>query len=66
MGRAIRKWLVAHADDDAKPCEVLYWCGAPKVELTPGQFAMHKGCATVLAGILPELQRRGVIVRELP
>jgi hypothetical protein len=66
MGRALRKWLAAHAEDDAKPCDILYWCGRPKVELTPGQMAMHKGCATVMAGILPELQRRGVIVRELP
>ena len=58
--RALRKWLARNPK--GKPADVLYWLDVPKVEQTPGQLAMSKGCASVWAEIRHELQARGLRV----
>lgn len=55
--RGLRKALAAAPGPPVDRCIVLE---APRVALTPGQRAMRAGCATILAGIAPELARRGV------
>ena len=60
--RALRKWLAANPD--GKPCDVAYWLEEPHERLTPGQASMAKGCAKVWGEILPELEARGVDVRN--
>jgi len=60
--RALRKWLLLN--EDRKPCDRVLWLGSPRLELTPGQSGMAKGCATVWREILPQLRRRGVAVEE--
>ena len=55
--RALRKALCQRADAPVDRCVVL---DRPRVQLTVGQAAMRRGCATVLAHIEPELRRRGV------
>lgn len=62
--RALRKWLGSHPE--GKPCDVVYWLDAQRVELTPGQAAMAKGCATVWLGIVDDLRARGVEIRDSP
>lgn len=57
--RALRKWLAAN---DGIPCDRIYWLSRARLELTPGQAAMAKGCHTVWREILPELRRRGVAI----
>lgn len=60
--RALRKALDARPGRPVDRCIVLE---RPWVRLTAGQQAMRRGCATVLAGIEPELVRRGVeLVRQ--
>lgn len=56
--RALRKWLASHPA--GKPCDVVYWLEDPHEELTPGQAAMTKGCATVWEEVADELHARGV------
>lgn len=56
--RALRKWIAAHPH--GKPCDVVHWLEDPHEELTPGQAAMTKGCATVWEEIVDELRARGV------
>jgi hypothetical protein len=48
-----------------KPCDVLFWFGLPRLELSDGQASMLKSVHTILTGILPELQRRGVEVKMM-
>lgn len=55
--RALRKLLEAGPGRPVDRCIVLE---RPWVPLTAGQRAMQRGCATILAGIEPELVRRGV------
>jgi hypothetical protein len=59
--RALRKWLAAN---EGKPCDVVYWLEEPHEELSPGQVAMAKGCATVFDEIRAELEARGVHIVE--
>ena len=58
--RALRKWMAAHPE--GKPADRVKWMGTPRVELTRGQDAMAKGCQKVMREIVPELERRGVVV----
>lgn len=58
--RALRKALAT----PGAPCTILHWLTGPFLPLTKGQLAMTKGCETVLAGIRPELEARGVLVVE--
>ncbi len=58
--RAIRKWFRSHKD---KPADVCYWLGAPRVELSPGQNAMAKGCRKVWDEVVRDLERSGCEVR---
>lgn len=62
VARALRKALDMSA---YRPVDRLIVCTRPFVELSRGQAAMAKGCATVLEGILPELMSRGVVVDHL-
>ena len=57
--RALRKALNVAPTRPVDRCIVLE---RPWVRLTAGQRAMQRGCATILAGIEPELVRRGVEV----
>ncbi len=59
--RALRKALTA---SPAAPCTILHWLSGPFEPLTKGQLSMTKGCDTVLAGIRPELEARGVLIVE--
>ena len=56
--RALRKWLARNPT--GKPCDVVAFSAEPRVKLTPGQLAMAKGCITVWAEIVAELEKRGV------
>jgi hypothetical protein len=58
VARALRKWMAAHPE--GKPCDVAQLLVRPFGELSKGQAAMAKGCATVWSGIAGELARRGV------
>ena len=59
--RALRKLLATETDRPVQRCVLLT---KPLVPLSDSQDRMRLGCATVLAQILPELERRGVeIVR---
>ena len=60
--RALRKWLAAN--ENGAPCDRIYWLGSPRLELSPGQATMAKGCSTVWREILPELRGRGVAVES--
>jgi hypothetical protein len=64
--RALRKLLLL-TTADSKPrvhrCIVLE---QPRIALSPGQESMRRGCATMLAGIAPELVRRGVTMERHP
>jgi hypothetical protein len=60
--RALRKWMATHG---GKPCDLVVWLDAAVVPRTAGQEAMAKGCATVWAGVKPELVRRGVEVQNV-
>ena len=60
--RGLRKWLADHPT--GKPCDELLWMADPKEPRIKGQVVMAKGCETVLKEILPELQRRGVVVKR--
>lgn len=61
--RGLRKWLRAHTD--GTPADVVYYHGAPRVALTPGQAAMAKATGTIWSSIRPELERRGVTIIEV-
>ncbi len=57
--RALRKWLLSHAD--GKPCDIAVLLDvAYDVDLTIGQRSMAKGVVTVWRGIEDELRARGV------
>ena len=60
--RALRKWLAANPT--GKPCDTAIWMQDPKSEQSEGQQAMAKGCATVWAEIVDELQARGVVILD--
>lgn len=58
--RALRKWLHAHPDE--KPCDAIYFGIAPKVDLSPGQLAMLRACATMWWQIKAYVMDRGIAV----
>lgn len=61
--RALRKFIEAHPG--TRPCDrLIILRNEPFVSLTAGQVAMAKGIDTVLAEILPALQRLGVEIEE--
>lgn len=57
--RALRKALEASPE---APCDKLVWLRHPHEVLVKGQASMMKGCETVLAQIVDELERRGVVI----
>jgi hypothetical protein len=58
--RALRKWLRTY--ETGKPCvRAVYLRGAHGV-LTSSQENMSKGCWTVFSELIPELEKRGVLV----
>lgn len=59
--RALRKLLTVGATIPVHRCIVLE---QPWLKLTAGQDRMRVGCATMLAGIEPELARRGVAMER--
>lgn len=59
--RALRKWLKANPGA-ATPADRIVWLDRPFEKLSPGQETMTKGVATVWREVLPELQRRGVLM----
>jgi SPP1 gp7 family putative phage head morphogenesis protein len=63
IARALRKLLEL---EPGQPLDAVVRLRAPYAELTPGQAAMSAGHDRVLEAILPELERRGVRVLELP
>ena len=63
IARALRKLLEL---DPGQPLDAVVRLREPYAELTPGQAAMSAGHDRVLEEILPELERRGVRVLELP
>lgn len=60
--RAVRKWL--DRNREGKPCDILMFLDTPFEALSPGQASMARGIRTVLEEIRPELERRGVEVKE--
>jgi adenylate kinase family enzyme len=58
--RALRRLLKDHPR--RRPIEALIILGRPKVKRTKGQEAMAKGLTKILAEIVPELARRGVVI----
>lgn len=60
--RALRKFLKAHPS--RRPCDVVHWLFAPKVEQTPGQRAMAKAALTIWIQIRGELEARDVCIDE--
>ena len=60
LPRALRKWL--DANPNGRPLERLIVLSVPHVARNDGQERMAKGHDTVLNGILPELERRGVVI----
>lgn len=60
--RALRKLLTTAGG--ALPVQRCIVLDRPRLVLTPGQDRMRRGCETMLAGIAPELERRGVIVEH--
>jgi len=63
IARALRKLLEL---DPGQPLDAVVVMHAPYAVLTPGQAAMTAGHDRVFDAILPELERRGVRVLELP
>jgi SPP1 gp7 family putative phage head morphogenesis protein len=63
IARALRKLLEL---EPGRPLDAVVRLRAPYAELTPGQAAMSAGHDRVLEAILPELERRGVRMLELP
>lgn len=61
--RALRK-LLQTAADGALPVQRCIVLDRPRLVLTPGQDRMRRGCETMLAGIAPELARRGVALER--
>jgi len=66
--RALRKLLLmlTAADSPMMPLQRCIVLDRPRLVLTPGQDRMRRGCETVLAGIAPELARRGVTMERHP
>jgi len=64
--RALRKLLemLTAAGSPMMPLHRCIVLERPWLVLTPGQDRMRRGCATVLAGIAPELARRGVAMER--
>jgi hypothetical protein len=66
----LRKWLAVnpapavrhYLERVTRPCDEIIVLTVARVELTPGQRSMAKGCATVWAEIETELRRRGVTI----
>jgi hypothetical protein len=56
--RALRKFM--RLFPGIKPCDVVIWCGTPKVELTPGQARMAKGCFKIWDEIREDVRAIGV------
>jgi SPP1 gp7 family putative phage head morphogenesis protein len=63
IARALRKLLEL---DPGQPLDAVVRMRAPYAVLTPGQAAMAAGHDRVFDAIVPELERRGVRVLELP
>lgn len=57
--RAVRKRLATKGD---LPVDVVVWMARPRLGLTPGQTAMHKGCETVRKQCFPALAKAEVPV----
>lgn len=57
--RSLRKLLVRHV---TRPVDVVFVLGTPRLELTPGQDAMRRGCETIFYEIEADLLKRGVVV----
>ncbi len=60
--RALRKWL--RRNPDGKPADVALYLPQPVAARNKGQETMAKGVHTVWSEVLPQLEARGVIVRE--
>lgn len=56
--RALRKWL--DRNPEGVPCNAVHLLTKPHQELTSGQEALSKGCATVWEGIADQVAARGV------
>lgn len=63
VARGLRKWL--EDNPTGKPCDEVVHLTAPVVPRTRGQAIMAKGIETVLREIRPELERRGVVIRDV-
>jgi len=61
--RALRKLLLRHPT--RKPVDLVIVLHTSRVELSPGQACMQKGCATILAEVEPELVKRGVSMEHI-
>lgn len=57
--RSLRKLVVRH---ETRPVDVVFVLNQPRLELTPGQDAMRRGCDTIFAEIESDLLKRGVVV----
>jgi hypothetical protein len=61
---ALREWLRTHPE--GKPVDEVVWLRKPHEPLTRGQQIQTKGIDTVMREIVPELERRGVRIKENP
>lgn len=61
--RALRKFMQRHPT--RRPCDVVHWLYAPKVEQTPNQRAMAKAALTIWVQIRDELEARDVRIEEV-
>ncbi len=61
--RALRRWLAAHPE--GRPCEAIYRCTEPVVELTARQETMAKGEATIWSEVNSALRFRNLIVSNV-
>lgn len=60
--RAIRKWMNSSRD---KPADVIYWGSEPYLPLDDNQRRLGAGCATIWSGLLTELGKRNVEIRQV-
>lgn len=60
--RALRKWHEAHPEE-LPPCDVVYWCREPLIELEPGAHSMLSGHDTIAGSTLDEWPELGELVR---
>jgi hypothetical protein len=61
--RGLRKWL--RANPEGLPFDEIVLLEHPRVDLTSGQAAMAKGCATIWTEVEPEVRARGGILRKV-